>query len=159
MEGEQPNPYFLNLNLPELKTSHEKRQADVIKDSTPNWKWEKGTFINCDLRYFPLASFKEKFEIVVVDPPWRLKGSKHDYGTLHDEDIIGVDAGALSNYGFCFLWTPNSKLPIAFECLLRWGYSYADRIIWVKKNEKGTMILEKGEYFLNATEICLVGTK
>jgi hypothetical protein len=32
-------------------------------------KWTEGTYINCDLRYYNLASLG-KFDVVVVDPPW-----------------------------------------------------------------------------------------
>ena len=37
-------------------------------------KWKEATFINCDLRYFNLAALG-KFDVVLVDPPWRIKGN------------------------------------------------------------------------------------
>ena len=35
---------------------------------------------------------------------------------------------SLSDKGFCFLWVINSQLQFGFECLNRWGYTYADRV-------------------------------
>jgi hypothetical protein len=34
------------------------------------WQWKNGSFINCDLRYYPLDSLGGNFDIVLIDPPW-----------------------------------------------------------------------------------------
>jgi mRNA (2'-O-methyladenosine-N6-)-methyltransferase len=39
------------------------------------------TFINCDLRLFNLSYLVEElgdFGVIIVDPPWRIKGSQRN---------------------------------------------------------------------------------
>lgn len=51
-----------------------------------------------------------------------------EYNTLSVEEIMDIDVGVLSDRGFIFLWTINSQLQAAFECLNKWGYTYLDRV-------------------------------
>lgn len=37
--------------------------------SIPEEMFEKGTYINCDVRYYNLAALG-KFDVVLIDPPW-----------------------------------------------------------------------------------------
>jgi hypothetical protein len=39
------------------------------------YSWADRTFINCDLRYYNLASLG-KFDAILIDPPWRIKGNQ-----------------------------------------------------------------------------------
>jgi 16S rRNA G966 N2-methylase RsmD len=39
------------------------------------YNWSERTFINCDLRYYNLASLG-KFDAILIDPPWRIKGNQ-----------------------------------------------------------------------------------
>lgn len=44
-------------------------------------KYKEGTYLNCDLRYFNLASLG-KFDVVLIDPPWRISGAqRHGEGS------------------------------------------------------------------------------
>lgn len=136
-------------------------------------KWEKGTYINCDLRYFNFDALG-KFDIIIIDPPWRIRGGEHvsdektmfnnnkfylQYNTLSNREIIDIDIGILSDYGCCFLWAINSQLPLALDCLKRWGYRYVDRITWVKKTPNENLAVSQGYYFLHSSEMCLIGIK
>lgn len=136
-------------------------------------KWKEGTYINCDLRYYDLAQLG-KFDVVLIDPPWRIRGAQNvsdektifnnnkftlQYNTMSNEEIMDLDVGQLSDRGFIFLWTINSQLQTAFECLNRWGYTFVDRITWVKKTNKDSVFIGQGYYLLHSTEICLIGAK
>lgn len=63
-------------------------------------------------------------------------------------------------------------MPLGFECLNRWGYTYIDKvhatsnlssvflqITWVKKTVNNNLAIGPGWYFLHSTETCLVGVK
>ena len=122
------------------------------KEYPYDWRFKEGTWINCDLRYFDLKSLGGNFDVVLIDPPWRIRGSQHgsdrtmftnskfslEYNTLSNEEIIDIDVGSLSSSGFCFLWVINSLIPFGFECLNRWGYTFVDK---VEKYIKDSLIL------------------
>eukprot|EP00753_Platysulcus_tardus_P001721 PLAT11481.1.p1 GENE.PLAT11481.1~~PLAT11481.1.p1 ORF type:complete len:677 (+),score=230.51 PLAT11481.1:23-2032(+) len=135
-----------------------------------------GHYIQCDLRYFNLRHLRAKlgsFDIVLVDPPWRLKGSDrdladrtmfsnnafaHDYLTLSNEEILDIDVGALSSSGLLFLWVVSSQLELGLRVLRHWGYSFMDRITWVKTSGPH-LYCGHGYNFMHSTELCLVGWK
>eukprot|EP01119_Soliformovum_irregulare_P024861 TRINITY_DN9021_c0_g1_i1.p1 TRINITY_DN9021_c0_g1~~TRINITY_DN9021_c0_g1_i1.p1 ORF type:complete len:619 (-),score=142.43 TRINITY_DN9021_c0_g1_i1:11-1867(-) len=153
----------------EIDAVEEKDEKERIEE-----EWKDGHWVNCDLRYFPLSSLG-KFDVVLLDPPWRLRGNQNmnnnestmfancnftlEYNTLSNEEILDVDVGCLSDAGFLFLWAINSQLPLAFQCMNRWGYTYIDKITWVKKTVNENLGIGQGYYFLHSTEECLVGVK
>jgi len=170
------NSLYHLRNIIDNTLEREANQFESSDFSESDWekrKWTEGTYINCDLRYYHLASLG-KFDVVLVDPPWRIRGGEHssdektmfnnshftlEYNTLSVEEIMDIDVGVLSDRGFIFLWTINSQLQAAFECLNKWGYTYLDRILWVKKTVNNNMHISQGYYFLHSSEICLVGVK
>ena len=132
------------------------------------------TFINCDLQYFNLellrASLNFSFDVIMVDPPWPIKGQrndrqmfsnnsfKHAYNIMHKSDIMNLRVECLSDAGFCFLWVLNSILDTGYACLKKWGYEVIDQIVWVK-TKGGKTMAGPGYYFHHGSEICLVGLK
>ena len=83
------------------------------------------TFINCDLRFFNLNFLVDQlghFEVVHIDPPWRIKGAQRnnssfmfsnnkfnlEYSTMSNQEIINIPVETLATKGFCFLWILNS---------------------------------------------------
>lgn len=52
-------------------------EVDLINQKA-NGKLQSDTFINCDLRFFNLQYIVDQlghFEVVQIDPPWRIKGA------------------------------------------------------------------------------------
>jgi N6-adenosine-specific RNA methylase IME4 len=86
---------------------------------------------------------------------------KLNYQTLSNEEIIDLDVESLTQSGFCFLWVTNSHLQFGLTCLNKWGYSYVDKITWVKKSKTNstTIYVSTGYYLLHSVEICLIGVK
>lgn len=133
------------------------------------------TFINCDLRFFNLQYLVDQlghFEVVQIDPPWRIKGAQRnntsfmfsnnkfnlDYNTMSNSEIMNIPVEVLSRKGFCFLWILNSQMHIGYECMNKWGYEVVDQLTWIKtKNRK--IHISHGFYFLHSSEVCLVGYK
>lgn len=114
-----------------------KRRKKDILDSRgwfkqPNDRWKLGNWINCDLRYFDLNLLQNMFEVVYVDPPWRLQKNELDesklYNSLSDQEIKDIQVGKLSKSGFIFMWVPSSKLDVGLELISHWGYTYVDRV-------------------------------
>ena len=110
----------------------------------------------------------------MLDPPWRLRGNEVqvtprsmftnssfslNYNTLTNEEIIDLPLEGLSQRGLLFLWVINSQLTAGLECMRRWGYHYANQIVWIKKTRNHKIAKSQGYYFLHSTEVCLIGTK
>jgi N6-adenosine-specific RNA methylase IME4 len=134
--------------------------------------WAKCTAINCDLRYYPLHTLGGNFDVVLMDPPWRVRQQRPSersmfsnssfsvgYDTMSNEEIRDLNVGCLAKSGFLFMWVINAQMELAFECMRHWGYSYIDRITWIKKRSNRALAVSQGFYFLHSTEVCLIGVK
>ena len=134
------------------------------------------TFINCDLRFFNFSLLTSRigsFDIIIADPPWRIKGAQRndssfmfsnskfnlDYNTLSNHEILSIPVEKLSNSGFFFLWVLNSLLDVGYACLNKWGYEVVDQITWIKTRNSNRVYVSQGYYFLHSSEVCLVGFK
>jgi len=51
-----------------------------------------------------------------------------------------------------YLWTTNTYLPDALQCMRNWGFTYKNIITWYKPGNIGL-----GQYLRNRTEHCLFG--
>lgn len=128
------------------------KETDTNKEGwfiSPELRWNKGTWINCDVRYFDFSILKGvNFEVVLMDPPWRLRGSEVqsiqrsmftnskfalNYNTLSDNEIFDLDIKSLSSSGLIFLWVINSQLQLGMDCLKKWGYKYVNRVSYLTK--------------------------
>ena len=138
----------------------------------PN-RWSEATYINCDVRFFNFGRLG-KFDLVYVDPPWRIKGNqarpddghifsnshqRHEYTTLSNTDIFDLDIGDLCDTGLIFLWTVASQLKVALQCMENWGFSFVDKITWARLTSNGNVSTGLGYYLLHSTEMCLIGSK
>jgi N6-adenosine-specific RNA methylase IME4 len=161
--------------LHELADEYVKKSLGDPQSTYQLHKYQDGTYINCDLRYFNLSSLG-KFDIVLIDPPWRIGGGqrhgdqaavfsncnfKLQYNTMSNEEIMDLDVESLSDQGFCFLWVLNSTLQFGLDLLNKWGYTFVEKIVWVKKSRHhDTMVnVTHGYYLLHSTELVLIGMK
>lgn len=165
----------------EVDESNAKPSKDLISDHITNStgtssqykikSFKQGHYINCDLRYFSLETLG-KFDVILIDPPWRVVQSRPqeammfsntnfrlNYNTLSYQEIMDINVGALCDQGFCFLWVLNSSLQFGLNLLNHWGFTYIDRIVWVKKTKNDQIFAGTGYYFLHSTELLLVGVK
>lgn len=84
-----------------------------------------------------------KFRTIVVDPPWevdkivrevRPNQFDFDYPTKSVEEIKLLPISNLAYEDGChlYLWTTQRYLPIAFDILREWGFSYVFTMVWHK---------------------------
>lgn len=103
-----------------------------------------------------------KFKTIVVDPPWKLSTSMNylkwvsplesKYGLMTDEEIANMGVKSLADENcMLFLWTTQNKLPVAFDILKAWEFSYHITITW----RKNSGFVQYG--FQRRSEFCLVG--
>eukprot|EP00826_Nyctotherus_ovalis_P037969 TRINITY_DN3513_c0_g1_i3.p1 TRINITY_DN3513_c0_g1~~TRINITY_DN3513_c0_g1_i3.p1 ORF type:complete len:189 (+),score=21.76 TRINITY_DN3513_c0_g1_i3:813-1379(+) len=108
---------------------------------------------------------KHLFDVVMMDPPWKLSSSDPTrgvtiaYQTMTDAQISSMDIGCLQEHGYLFIWTINSKFTDSFRLMKGWGYEYCDEICWIKESLKGKLVKGNGFYLQHAKESCLIGKK
>ncbi len=87
-----------------------------------------------------------KYKTIVIDPPWQLamcnpKNCTHGgipaelpYDTMTDEEIMNFDINQFADEEECnlFLWTTKAKIHLAFHILEKWGFRYANFLVWNK---------------------------
>ena len=91
-----------------------------------------------ELKNFP----KEKYDIIVVDPPWPIKKLTHkarpnqtkmDYETMSLKDITDLPIQTLTTgNSWCFLWTTQKFLFGSKTILEKWGFHYLLCMTWKK---------------------------
>ena len=136
---------------------------------------ENVAYINCDVRSFNFEWLRRElgsFDVLVVDPPWRIKGGQKndspfmfsnssfslEYNTMSNAEISDLPFEKLSEQGFLFLWILANQVDSSVGILEKWGYALVDILVWAKVRE-GKVWLSHGYYFMHSFELCLVGYK
>lgn len=108
------------------------------------------------------------YSLIACDPPWSYQLRETDpshrgrtpYPNMSDEDILNLGVGAIAaTDAYLLLWTTNNHLPLAFQCVERWGFEYKAIHTWLKITSKATPHLGIGHYGRNCTEHFLICTK
>lgn len=118
-------------------------------------------------------SSKNKFGVIVADPPWAFndklkfngtvkRGAEAHYPTLNLRAIkrLPIDEIAAEN-AVCALWVPSAMLKDGIDVLEAWGFTYKQLWVWGKtsKNDPTKLAFGMGRLGRNCHEPCLVGTK
>ena len=72
---------------------------------------------------------KEKFSIVLLDPPWSYYGQQDKwtaaakfYKTMSDEELLTFPVkNILEERAILFLWATSPRLDFAIDCIRSWG--------------------------------------
>jgi len=110
----------------------------------------------------PPENLKGKYEVIVVDPPWKYqistvydtKGFRGitDYPTMSVEEIKKIKIPAADNC-VLWLWTTHRFMRYAFELLDEWGFQEKAILTWVK-NKMGI-----GRWLRSKSEFCIMAIK
>lgn len=115
---------------------------------------------------------QKNYSLIVVDPPWtyslresdRTHRNRTPYPNMSDADILNLPIGQIAAAdAYLLLWTTNNHLPLAFQCLETWGFTYKTTFTWLKTTKDSTSIDIKprigvGHYGRGCTEHFLVAT-
>lgn len=89
---------------------------------------------------------EQKYNTIVIDPPWRITTTgpnskpcrgkikrRLSYQTMSDDEIANfpIDDFASKECNL-FIWTIQSRLPIAMNILKKWGFHYYCTYTWIK---------------------------
>ncbi|CAD2114219.1 hypothetical protein YYG_00532 [Plasmodium vinckei petteri] len=158
--GERPQNFIRDsdenkrfIKYPKLKQLLELKNAIIKKRSTP------ARYIKCDLRNFDLSSLDMKFDVILIDPPWKeyydrkmqnldllnsihidnydinddIYNDKDKYWSLEDLSDLKIEQIA-EVPSFLFIWCGVTHLEDARVLLNKWGYRRCEDICWLKTN-------------------------
>jgi site-specific DNA-methyltransferase (adenine-specific) len=112
----------------------------------------------------------KKYQIIYADPPWvyrdkasaGFRGACYNYKVQNDSWICNLDIeGIVDDNCILFLWVTMPKLPIAFDVIKAWGFTYKTcAFTWIKVNKKAdTLFFGMGNWTHGNAELCLLATK
>ncbi len=110
------------------------------------------------------------FSTILCDPPWSFscwseksngRGAPGShYQTREGGWVKGLPIGDVAARDCTLLlWATNPNLPLAFETLQAWGFSYSSMITWVKMARPGIPRIGLGYHARGCTEQLLIATK
>lgn len=87
---------------------------------------------------------KEKYDVVLIDPPWKYNRSKLDYETISEFDLERLPVHSLlKKRGVAFVWTTCPKLDVAVRLFPKWGLCFRGvAFVWVKTRKKDNGIIK-----------------
>ena len=104
-----------------------------------------------------------KFRCVVADPAWTRNMTSHDgrYGSALDKyDLMALQrikdlpvADLMADDAHAYIWCMNGNIDEALEVMKAWGFRYITKIDWIKPK------MGVGNYWRNASEVCLFGVR
>ena len=85
-----------------------------------------------------------KYRTIVIDPPWPVEKIirdvtpnqyDYDYPTMSIDEIKALPITEITDEDGChlYLWTTQKFLPVGFEVLGHWGFSYIFTMVWHKR--------------------------
>jgi N6-adenosine-specific RNA methylase IME4 len=98
------------------------------------------------------------YGVIYADPPWSyvqsgvVGGVKGEYITMTDAEICALPVPAADD-AVLYLWATSPLLPIAFDVIKAWGFSYKSSAVW-DKERPGI-----GFWFIGQHEHLLVGVR
>jgi N6-adenosine-specific RNA methylase IME4 len=123
--------------------------------------------ISADVRTFDWRRFgaAQKFDVVVMDPPWQIavatvtRGVTIAYDQLDVGVIANIPLGEVQENGYLFMWVIASQFMNGVLMMQRWGYNIETYINWVKVSKYGRYMPSHGYYMQHNKETILVGLK
>lgn len=111
----------------------------------------------------------ERYNLVVVDPPWRYGGGKREgvigttannsYPTMTGADMAKIDV-PLADDAVMLMWTTGPQMATALELLKAWKVRYVTTFLtWVKVSKDGKTRKLLGSYTRGNPEFVLLATR
>jgi hypothetical protein len=124
---------------------------NVSADDAETFRAEKAEFVrqkNATLAEAAVEAPRDRFETIVLDPPWpitkierdvRPNQVEFDYPTMTEAELRGfavtIEAMARDDCHM-FMWTTQKFLPFAMELIELYGFRYVLTMVWHKPARK-----------------------
>lgn len=175
--GERPQN-FIRDHEPHLRFSEYPRLERLIKikDELQKSTAHLPMQLKVDLKQFDLTTLGHKFDVILIDPPWKEYSTRGAaiLGAPCDEDLtpwtvdemlahLPVDRIA-ETPAFCFLWCGSEHLDDGRRLLQAWGFRRCEDVCWLKTNlnqrhQKTVADVNPKGLFHHTKEHCLMGVR
>lgn len=108
------------------------------------------------------------YEMIVIDPPWGFdlyskegakKSALSKYDLMTDADILKMPVGQLASMDcLLYCWATAPQLPLAIDCVKRWGFEYKSVLVWRKTTATGKVRMGTGYRVRTTGEVVVVAT-
>jgi N6-adenosine-specific RNA methylase IME4 len=122
-------------------------------------KTEAKHALAAELNSRPLPAVTGRFSVIAIDPPWKYdtditRKIASPYPEMDLAQICALPVGASAQEDcVLWLWTTNTFMRQAFDCLDAWGFVHKTILTWTK-NRMGT-----GDWLRGKTEHCLMAAR
>lgn len=126
--------------------------------SGPSIRIQASEIYNGDVRDFLKIYTGQKFDLLLIDPPWGYRDNTiKGYQTMSIDEIAGLPVrNIMEKESVVFLWATNSLLPEAFSVMDSWGFRFVTKIEWVKKRN-GKLQKGRAVNVMGSSESILIG--
>ena len=89
------------------------------------------------------------------------RGAYLHYPIMNPDEIMALPVKEIADDNcLLFLWAINPILPVAFEVIKAWGFTYSTvAFVWAKTNKDGTPAMGLGYWTRANAELCLLGKR
>ncbi len=103
-----------------------------------------------------------RYRTIAIDPPWthgqtgngKYSSAQSHYDLMSLERIKNLPIADLADENaHLYLWVQNGNINEGLELMKAWGFRYISVVVWVKIRNG------LGNYWRNATEVCLFGVR
>jgi N6-adenosine-specific RNA methylase IME4 len=151
----QPEPKFKNQRNENNKHEDEDEAEGIEEPLKPNFD--------------SLKKIGKKFQIVVIDPPWRYYGGLkvgdafQHYNTLSIEDLSTLPVSEIAEEkSVCLVWATSSTMHLVPNLMKNYGFDYCGIcFLWIKSSQQGVPYFSKGTrptYTKPNSEYLLIGS-
>jgi len=107
---------------------------------------------------FPESNLQHKqYEAIIINPLW--EGNSR----ITPEQLYRLPIHLLASDRGCalWLWVTNATLPVGFQCLPQWNFTYRTTLTWIatKGTSNHQLASGKGDWLRSTTQHCLLATK
>eukprot|EP00924_Labyrinthula_sp_SR-Ha-C_P010152 maker-scaffold_66-snap-gene-0.75-mRNA-1 protein AED:0.85 eAED:0.85 QI:0/0/0/0.5/1/1/2/0/544 len=127
------------------------------------WRIPEGSYFYAGKVEEFLDSHNEKYEVIVVDPPWHtfsadpVRGPAVNYNVMKDFDIINLSLKRIMDKTTIFIWVIRGKEHVVEQLFEVNGFKKLGRLVWIKTNGKDKIVSTLGNVTMKCTEECIIG--
>eukprot|EP01029_Cantina_marsupialis_P010651 TRINITY_DN241_c0_g2_i3.p1 TRINITY_DN241_c0_g2~~TRINITY_DN241_c0_g2_i3.p1 ORF type:complete len:360 (-),score=58.78 TRINITY_DN241_c0_g2_i3:333-1412(-) len=173
---ERPQNFIRDSSQEDRHKRHPQLQELLeLKSKLVQSRATKAMCLQADLTSFDLSSLNNKFDVILIDPPWeeyhrRCPTMERTFLTF--DQLKSLKIGSIAETpSFLFLWAGSGGIDIdatgrkphldeARELMSSWGFSRCEDICWVKTNHQGQKSADvMKSVFVHTKEHCLMGVR